>query len=463
MSDRTPELAVLAVLVVLTAGVLLFGGSSSDGDASGADATAQVSSARLARVERRVEQLRGLRFKRPVSVTVMSPDEVRAFGVAEEDAASSARERAASQELLKVLGLIDPDVQMDAVTASIYGEQVAGFYDPRSERLALVRGVGIDDVTLAHELTHALEDQHFDLSRLGEGGEADTGDTGAGASGDDDAASAESALVEGTATVVMTRYLQRYPEALGFDDALGQLWGASGSTPLPPYVMRSLLFPYEAGQRFVGQLLATSGDWRLVDEALRDRPPTSAAEVLDVDRWLDKQRPAKLALPPADAPGPAWRRIAASTFGEVDLRELLRDGVGEDAAEQLAATWTGGRYALWRRGPLPAPGCDEPCLGRDALVLRLRFDSPAAAGAVSAALGTWLQTDRRATATGPGAWSLPGATAATITTSGPQTTVTLAPTRTLAARLARWVSPDSAAGRRPPRLGSAQGPRRERG
>jgi hypothetical protein len=94
---------------------------------------------------------------------------------------------------------------------------VAGFYDPGSERLALVRGVGIDDVTLAHELTHALEDQHYDPGRFGDGRRGRDG-TGV----DEDAASAETGLVEGTATVVMTRYLERYPEALTFGDALGQ-------------------------------------------------------------------------------------------------------------------------------------------------------------------------------------------------------------------------------------------------
>ncbi|HST42243.1 MAG TPA: hypothetical protein VLK58_22180, partial [Conexibacter sp.] len=327
MADRTPEIAVLAVLALLIAGGLLFGGAGGSDDGGGGEA---ISPQRLARVEQRVEELRGLDFKRPVRVTVMSPEEVRAYGVREERAASSRARDAASEELLKLLGLIAPDVRLSAVTESVYGEQVAGFYDPRTERLALVSGVGIDDATLAHELTHALEDQHFDLARLG-------GDDG-GEISDEDAASAESGLVEGTATVLMKRYLERYPEALSFGDALGQLWGASGSTPLPPYVMRSLLFPYEQGERFVSRLLE-EGDWRLVDEALRERPPRSTAELYDAERWLRGERPASVTVPAAEAPGAGWRRVAGSTLGRFDLAELLREGVGTQAAGQLAATW----------------------------------------------------------------------------------------------------------------------------
>lgn len=419
MSDRTPELAVLIVLVLLIGGSLLLGGDSSG---SGSDRE-QVSPQRLAQVERRVEELRGLRFRRPVRVEVMSPAEVRAFGVRESRAASSRAQDAADAELMKLLGLIAPEVDLDAVTSSIYGEQVAGFYDPRSKRLALVSGVGIDDVTLAHELTHALEDQHFDLGDLGEG--------------DDDAASAEQGLVEGTATVVMTRYLQRYPDALTFGDALGQLWSASGTTPLPPYVMRSLLFSYEAGEQFVGRLLADGGGWRLVNEALRSRPPASTAELYDASRWRSGAPTQPVDHAASAVPGEGWRRLLGSTFGEFDLRELLRNGVGERAAGRLATAWEGGRYMLWRRGPLPLRDCAAPCMERDAFALRLRFDSPAAAGAVAAALGAWLRRDRRAAWDGGAGWTLPAGSAATVGARGTQVTLTLAPTAALARRLAR--------------------------
>lgn len=444
MRQRTPEIVVATVLALLVAVFVAFGGASDDGGSGGG--TESVSPERLARVERRVEQLRGLRFERPVRVTVMSPAEVEAYGVRESRASETRARAAAGEELMKLLGLIDADVDMDAVTSSIYGEQVAGFYDPRTERLALVAGVGIDDVTLAHELTHALEDQHFDLSRLGGSSEA----AGAGTSADDDRMAAESGLVEGSATAVMMQYLERYPDALTFGDALGQLWGASGSTPLPPYVMSSLLFPYQQGETFVEALLARGG-WETVDAALRSRPPLATADLYEPRRWFARTRPARLALPAEDAAGSGWRLRETSTLGQFDLRALLGEAVGERAAATLAAGWRGGRYAFWRQGPLPAGDCDAPCTARDALTLRLRFRSAAEAGAVAAALGSWLAAAhdarrvgslgwRRAggglstTTTG---WKLAGGTAAVTGAAGDRVTATLAPTAALAARLSR--------------------------
>lgn len=269
---------------------------------------------------------------------------------------------------------------MRRIEASVYGEQVAGYYDPRRGRLALVRGAGVDDVTLAHELTHALEDQHFDLERLGE-------------HGGDDAATAQQALVEGSATLVMERYAARWPSDAPLGDALAGLTQATSGAPLPPYTLRTLLFPYLAGERFVQALRGTSGDWRLVDVALRDRPPTTTAEILDAERWLRAEQPAAVALGGAGelaAVGRGgWRRVAGSTLGEEDLAALLAAPSGQVASRRLAAGWRGGRYALWRRGPLEDPRCAAPCRARDALVLAVRMESRAAADALAAALGAW--------------------------------------------------------------------------
>ena len=433
-----PELAVLAALVLLVAGALLLGGG---GEEEGGPPRTTVSPQRLARVERAVEQIRGLRFRRPVRVEVMTPEETRRYGVAESARETTAAQTAADGELAKLLGTLAPDVDLDAVTSDLFGEQVAGFYDPRNGRLVLVDGVGIDDVTLAHELTHALEDQQFDLQRLG--------DPGRGAVVDGDAAIGESGLVEGTATAVMTRYLQQRPDALTLGEAFGQLLGASGGRPLPPSIMRTLLFPYQAGERFVDRLYRTTGDWRLVDNALRDRPPASSAELYDPTRWLRVTRPEPVALPPAGAPGAGWRRVRETTFGELDLRELLHDALGGGAAGRVGERWAGGRVALWRRGPLPAPDCAAPCRARDALALRLRLDSPAAARATAAALSRWLSATLRAEpaappaasrprrAAAPRAYRLPGGSAGLLAVGGREVRVALAPDGALAARLLR--------------------------
>jgi hypothetical protein len=195
-------------------------------------------------IERRVEQIRREQFtRRPLPVLVTSA-QTRREAFAELDRLTTPAQRAADEELLKLLGLIPPQVSMRALTAQIYQDQVAGFYDPRTKRLALVRDagdsdVGIGEITLAHELTHALDDEAFGIKDSVEGF--------------GDAATAYTALVEGDATSVMTRYTARYMSGL---DLVSVLAGASsgGGGSLPPYIEATLLFPYVEGQTFVDAL-----------------------------------------------------------------------------------------------------------------------------------------------------------------------------------------------------------------
>jgi hypothetical protein len=420
---------ILALIVVLAIGAIVLGGSGSGG---ASPAAATVTPARIARIEHRVELLRGLRFRHPVPVSVVSHAQARRVGLAEQRRAQPPAAQRVDEELVKLLGLLPPDSDMRAITATVYGEQVAGFYDPRRKRLALVRGVGVDDVTLAHELTHALEDQHFDLRRLGGGGSAD-----------DDRATARQALVEGTATLVMQRYAVRWPSATPLGDALAGLTQVTSGTPLPPYVLRSLVFPYFAGERFVQALRGASGDWRLVNVALRARPPATTAEILQPDRWLRAQQPVPIS--PAETRPPhaaGWRRLAGSTLGEEDVASLLAPTSGPAAARRVTAGWVGGRYALWRRGPFVDRRCTAPCRERDALVLAVRVGSTRQAAALAADLTRWLGGTLHAGLGGAGPWPLlPGGSFAVLTTAqergrGPVVRVALAPSAALARQLA---------------------------
>ncbi len=403
---RTPELVLLATIVVLgVAGALLgpHGGGSSA-------RSPEVSSAHIALVERRVEGLRGLRFLHPVPVSVLSPAATRRYGVAEQQHDVSAARQRAQVELMELLGPLPPGTDYAAITGAIYGEQVAGFYDPRRKRLVLVRGAGVDDVTLSHELTHALEDQHFDIDRAEHV--------------DDDASNAATALVEGTATEVMTEYVQRYPSASpGLGEALKELGDVTSGTPLPPAVLRELTFPYFAGQAFVQALRHGTGSWDLVNNAERYRPPLSTAQVMRPDRWFGVQGPAPVALPPA--PGPGWRRLAASTFGQFDTQQVLYGTSGARAAARIAAGWLGGRYALWRQG---SGACRAPCRGRDALVAGWRVSNP---GALGRGLSRWLRDGLHARR-----GRLPDGSAALVRVGHRGVRLALAPTSALAARLA---------------------------
>jgi hypothetical protein len=423
----TPELTILALVVVLAVGAVVLGREGSD---SAFPRAGTVSPAHIRLVERRVEALRDLRFRRPVPVAVVSPAQARRQGLADFDRGQPLARRRTNEELLKLLGLLPRDADLRRIESSVYGEQVAGYYDPRRKRLALVRGAGVDDVTLAHELTHALEDQHADLEKLGAGG-------------GDDASTAQQALVEGSATELMERYAERWPSDAPLGDALAGLTQVTGATPLPQYMARTLVFPYFQGESFVQALRdAGGGGWKLVDLAERKRPPTTTAEILDTDRWLRAEQPVAVTLsggaglPRADR----WHRLTGSTLGEEDVAALLSPSSGPLAAREVTSRWRGGRYALWRRGPLVGGRCAVPCRERDAVELAVRMADPASARSLGAALTVWLQRTLhgrrvRTTADG-GLWRLPGGSFAAVQWEGDDVRAALAPSATLAERLA---------------------------
>jgi hypothetical protein len=255
--------------------------------------------------------------------------------------------------VLKLLGLIEPDVDLREVSGSVFGEGVAGYYDPRSKRLRIVSGTtpdALSEMVLAHELTHALEDQRFGLSL--EEGESD------------DAALARLALVEGSATLVMQQYLLRH---IGAEQALSGVLGSALQTgpELPKFLEDQLIFPYLSGLTFVQALQAQSGgSWKLVDLADRVRVPESTEQILHPQKWVEVEGPLPVRLDVDLRAG--WRRVARGTWGEWQTRELL-----DSNADEAAAGWGGDRYELWQRGSCGAP----PCRENDVLVMKWRWDS----------------------------------------------------------------------------------------
>jgi hypothetical protein len=276
------------------------------------------------------------------------------------------------------------------------------------------------EITLAHELVHALEDQRFGLRERGEGA--------------DDASLAASALAEGTATDVMLEYARRY---FGAGDALALLGTASRtSTKLPAYVEMSLLFPYEAGLRFVEALRGGSGSWRAIDAVLRGRRPRSAEQILHPDKYLGDERPVSVTLPDVGhALGTGWRRAGVSSVGEFDLRALF-EVVGGGPDEAAAAGWGGGRFALWRKGGFGGRSCAPPCIARDVGAMRIAWDSEtdrAVAGeALSRSFEKGLGARRLSGAASVELWSSRGGVIG-LASGGTETDIVLAPDPSLAA------------------------------
>ena len=390
---RRPLLALLALLLVtvLAGGGLLLGvdrrqapSPTSVGPAPSSTRAAPTTRppvttvrtpAAVRAVQSDVTELRGLRFRRQVPVTIESPAKLARRLLRTLDAETDEADEARVGRALAVLGQLPQGTDLPRLRRRIQAESVLGFYLPGRApkgRLYVRSTRGLDPyakVVLAHELTHALTDQHYDLTRS---------DRLAAATGRDDEQTAYSALIEGDATLVMQRYL-RERLSPAEQAAAGQAV-AGDRTPrrdaAPAVIREAMLFPYRDGVRFVF-LLYQAGGWAAVNRAYRD-PPTSTEQILHPERYLGRRdRPQKVTVPDVSGRlGTGWRPGTEIGFGELDVRLLLQERLSASAAE-AAAGWDGGRLRTFERA------------GRTALVLRTVWDSAAEASEYCDAMSRW--------------------------------------------------------------------------
>ena len=371
--------------------------------------------ASVATIARRVEALRDLRFERIPEPQAVTPEQARREGVSELDRDYPPERRRADEEILKLLGLVDPDADLRELTASLFGEGVAGYYSPRDGRLRTVSGAVtgtrvLAEMVLAHELTHALEDQRFGLDIEG-------------ATASDDAALARLSLIEGTASSLMYAYVDRHFTA---EEAIGGVLGSAfqDTGDLPPFLQAQTLFPYVGGEQFVRELQRRAGGrWAVVDTAYRFRMPTSTEQILHPAAYFDADEPQRVRIDAGRVLGDGWERAAAGTWGEFQTRELLA-AAGGGGSGAAADGWGGDRYELWRARPIAGEGCAAPCEEADVLIMRWRWDTPRDEREFAAKLSTFAAAEL-------------GEREVAVVRRGGIVTLVIAPGRSLAERVAR--------------------------
>jgi len=366
-------------------------------------------SATYARIESDVRAIRGLQAKKEVDPVVLDDagiKKITADGFKKDNPQALVD---ANERLLKGLGLLPADANLGELYVKLLGEQVAGLYSPDDKQLYVVSRSGklgpTEKTTFAHEYTHALQDQNFDLGslKLDEVGEGDKGIAGL-------------SLVEGDATLVMSLWQIQHLSQADLLQLLGESLNPEVTASLdamPKVLQESLLFPYTAGLSFV-QALQASGGWDAVNAAFRD-PPASTEQVLHPEKYASHEAPVDVTLP-ADLPaklGPGWTKGLEDTLGEFQLKVWLDQaggGSGGPSADTAAAGWGGDRVML-----LDGPN------GARAIALKTAWDSAADASEFAAAAGPVVAN------LGDGKVS-PGADGTTVTVllgSSPQVTESL--------------------------------------
>jgi hypothetical protein len=330
--------------------------------------------AEVATVEAQVPPLRQLQPLAAVPTRIIDAGQLRAQLEQQLDAPASVAAMSAEQDLLVRLGLAQPGLDLRALQLATLSSQVLGLYDPAGHDMTIVNRVGDFGLTarftIAHEYTHALQDQHFDFARLG-----------LDASFPTDRVLALHALVEGDATLLSGLWMQAH---IGLGDLLdmGRLLAASLQPVLPAgtpaLVGRTLLFPYLDGLAFA-TALHQAGGWAAVDAAYA-RPPVSTAEILHPDRYAAGWTPIPVVAPDLGAAlGKGWTRAYLDTMGELTFQVWLSQAMDATAAAQLAASWQGDQVVSWT-GPT----------GAWAIAWRSAWATAAAAGSASATAGRLL-------------------------------------------------------------------------
>jgi hypothetical protein len=293
-------------------------------------------------VLRETSEIRKLPVLRPVKSGAQSRAEIEGMLIKNLDEEATPEELHASELTLRKLGLVPADFQLRPFIIKILTEQVMGYYDPKTQIFYLADWVSLDEQqpVMAHELTHALQDQHFNLNRFEHWPH-----------GDSDAELAVHALVEGDAMLAMSFYVQRDQKRM-----LAMMKSMSGGSTeeidkAPRALKESLLFPYDHGLTWVQQLYKRGG-WAQVSQAFTDLPQ-STEQIMHPDKYFAHEAPVKVSVPDiANALGAGWRRIDYDVNGEWNYYQILAEYVPSTSeVERAAAGWGGDRYAVYEHKP----------------------------------------------------------------------------------------------------------------
>jgi hypothetical protein len=299
-----------------------------------------------AAIAAQVEQIRGLQPTADVAPVILDQAALTENLTAKFDKSNPPSAIKQSQEELVALGLLPAGTDLRATILAFQAGQVLGFYSPDDKKLFVVSragGIGpTERLTYAHEFTHQLQDQHFDLNALGMDA-TDQGDRSLG----------RLSLVEGDAVSVQTTWMT----TVLTKDELAQVLASSldpaamaALQNAPPILRQTSLFPYTAGLAFVQTLLSTGG-YAAVNAAFA-KPPASTEQILHPEKYTAQEAPVDVPIPtgiPALL-GTGWSEAGRDTLGEEYLRVWLGELGASQQAFAAAAGWGGDRLVLYE-GP----------------------------------------------------------------------------------------------------------------
>jgi hypothetical protein len=292
----------------------------------------------------------------------------------------------AQQEIsLKKLGFLPRDFNLKEFLVKSTGQEIAAYYDPETKTISMLNWVPPDrqQPILAHELTHALQDQNYDLLKWMKAGNK-AGETNAA----DDSAIARKAVVEGQAMVVYVDYMLQ-PVGRTLADTPGLVYQMEEPAVKAvidsqlmhdaPMILREMgTFAYQQGLIFEGELLHKGGKQMAFAGAFA-RPPRNSHEVLHPDAYINGEKLPRVRIP--DMTGLLnndYEVFDSGGIGELDVRALLKQYGERRIADEVSSAWQGGAFATFRRKDKPVSDV-SPGTADLALLYISRWKTPQAA------------------------------------------------------------------------------------
>lgn len=312
--------------------------------------------------------IRGLRQRRDVPCLLHNKEEVKEYLRTTIDTKIPAEKLRGEEEMLKALGFIPQNFDYKKGIVDLYLSQLGGYYDPDQKHYVMAAWLpsAFQAPIAVHELTHALQDQYYDLGKM-------VHDPNIA----NDTLLARSALAEGDATAVMMDYTRKLTgqaslreeknvQSIMMQNVIGGALAVG--TDVPQTLQLMLLFPYTSGIRFAHQLLLKGG-YPAIDAAFKD-PPTTTEEILHPEKYIDRSKNEFRIYDSADV---VWAGVSEQyhdVIGEFPTVLLLAELSGEKLrASDAAAGWggdrasilseNGSRWVVWRSSWDTDKDCDE--------------------------------------------------------------------------------------------------------
>jgi len=318
---------------------------------------ARVDSKQAVSVEAGVGRIRQLDFTQQVPVVVNTPDQAQ-------QAITTQIARDHSDEDLRIggesgvmTGLYPPNINLKRQTVELLRNEIIGFYNPDTRQMVMVQrprsdsssevrrlGASMGTMVLAHELTHALQDQHFAIEKMLKQ-----------VKDNDDQTLALKCVAEGDATLSGFAYVAGRMEPANVESLVNQLSAlpassASQGHDIPLAITVPMLFEYSGGSRFVAEAWRRGG-WSAVDQLYRN-PPRSSQQIMQPELYFDRPTPpVRIELTGYESLLSDWKKVDDDTYGELLLKLIFERNLPPHAsAFRTLPEWAGDRIITLQKG-----------------------------------------------------------------------------------------------------------------